>query len=45
MNLENTKIYTTDEEVIRKYLRAFIYWDMRHVDFERAYYSVKECFH
>lgn len=27
------------------YLQARIHWDMRDIDFEKAYYLVKECFH
>ncbi|AUR82370.1 hypothetical protein NVP1023O_61 [Vibrio phage 1.023.O._10N.222.51.B4] len=27
------------------YMQALIHWNMRHVDFEKAYYLVKESFH
>lgn len=32
---------------MRRYphLQAYIHWQMRHVDFEKAYYLVKEVLH
>lgn len=27
------------------YVQSFIIWEMRHVDFERAYYEIKEIWH